>query len=58
MRSLKEKKIVLEELDRTMINEMNLPKFLWADAINTACHVFLEVLDRTMINEMNLPKFF
>jgi len=41
-----------------MINEMNLPKFLWADAINTACHVFLEVLDRTMINEMNLPKFF
>jgi len=30
---------VLEKLARTMINKMNLPKYFWADAINTACHV-------------------
>nr|KYP59539.1 Retrovirus-related Pol polyprotein from transposon TNT 1-94 [Cajanus cajan]KYP59550.1 Retrovirus-related Pol polyprotein from transposon TNT 1-94 [Cajanus cajan] len=29
----------LEELARTMLNETNLPKYFWADAINTACHV-------------------
>lgn len=27
---------VLEELVRTMINEMNLPKYAWTDAIYTA----------------------
>lgn len=39
------KNIVLEELTTTMINEMKLPKYFWADAINTVCHV----LNRTII---------
>ena len=35
---------VLQELARTMINEMNLLKYFWADAINTACHVLNRVI--------------
>jgi hypothetical protein len=29
----------LQELARTMLHEYTIPKFLWAEAVNTACHV-------------------
>ncbi|KAJ1684899.1 hypothetical protein LUZ63_016289 [Rhynchospora breviuscula] len=29
----------LQELARTMLHEFTVPKFLWAEAVNTACHV-------------------
>ena len=33
----------LEELARTMLNENSLPKYFWADAVNTACYVLNSV---------------
>jgi len=42
---------VLEELARTMINEMKLPKCFWADAINTACHVLNRVIIRSILDK-------
>ena len=35
----------LEEMARTMLNEANIPKYFWADAVNTACYV----MNRTII---------
>ena len=36
----------LEELARTMLNEIGLPKYLWADAVSTTCYVLNRVLIR------------
>ena len=41
----------LEELARTMINETNLPKYFWADAVNTACYVLNRVLIRPILKK-------
>jgi len=45
------KNSVLGELDSTMINEMKLPKYFWADAINTACHVLNRVIIRLILDK-------
>ena len=29
----------LQEMTRTMLNENNLPKYFWAEAVNTSCYV-------------------
>ena len=29
----------LQEMARTMLNENNLPKYFWAEAVNTSCYV-------------------
>ena len=29
----------LQEIARTMLNENGLPKYFWAEAVNTACYV-------------------
>jgi len=42
---------VLEELARTMINEMKLPKYFWADGINTTCHVLNRVIIRPTLDK-------
>ena len=34
-----------------MINEHGLPKYFWADAINTACYVLNRILIRPMLNK-------
>jgi hypothetical protein len=34
----------LQEMARTMLNENNLPKYLWAEAVNTACYIMNRVL--------------
>jgi hypothetical protein len=41
----------LEELARTTINEMNLSKYFWADAINTACHVLNRIVIRPILDK-------
>ena len=33
----------LQEMDRVMLSSMNLSKRLWAEAINTACHIINRV---------------
>jgi len=35
---------VLEEIARTLLNETNLPKYFWADAVNTTCYMLNRVL--------------
>src|SRR4051812_39401699 len=42
---------VLEELARTMLNESNLPKYFWADAISTACYVLNRIIIRPILNK-------
>ena len=39
----------LEELARTMLNENNLPKYFWADAVSTTCYVLNRVLIRPIL---------
>jgi len=41
----------LEELARTMLNENSLPKYFWADAVNTACYVLNRVLIRLILKK-------
>jgi len=41
----------LEELARTMLNENSLPKYFWADAVNTACYVLNKVLIMQIFKE-------
>ena len=41
----------LEELARTMLNETNLPKYFWADAVNTASYVMNRVLIRPILKK-------
>jgi len=52
------KNSVLEELARTMINEINLRKYFWADAINTVYHVLNRVIIRPILDKTpyELPK--
>jgi len=41
----------LEELARTMLNEIELPKYFWAYAVSTACYVMNRVLIRPMLKK-------
>jgi len=41
----------LEEIARTLLNETNLPKYFWADAVNTACYVLNRVLIRPILKK-------
>jgi hypothetical protein len=41
----------LIELARTMLNEHPTPKFLWAEAVNTACHVANRVSLRSILKK-------
>jgi len=40
----------LEELARTLLNDSNLPKYSWADVVNT-CYVLNRVLIRPMLKK-------
>lgn len=42
--------ISLEELERMMLNETNLPKYFWADAASIACYIMNHVLKRPILN--------
>ncbi|RCU35080.1 transposase, partial [Acinetobacter baumannii] len=39
----------LVEMARSMLNEKNLPKYLWAEAINTACYITNRALIRPIL---------
>jgi len=39
----------LEELARTMLNEYDVPKYFWADAVSTACYVLKRMLIRPIL---------
>jgi len=41
----------LEEIGRTLLNETNLPKYFWADAVNTACYVLNRVLIKPILKK-------
>jgi len=41
----------LEEFARTMLNETNLPKYLWVDAISTTCYVLNRALIRPILKK-------
>jgi len=47
----------LEELARTMLNENSLPKYFWADAVNTACCVLNRVLIRPILKKIPYDLF-
>jgi uncharacterized protein YqhQ len=36
-----------------MLHEYSIPKFMWADAINTACHVINRVRLRPLIKKIS-----
>ncbi|PNY05239.1 retrotransposon-related protein [Trifolium pratense] len=41
----------LQEMARTVMHEMNLAKFLWAEAVNTTCYVQNRIFIRPMLNK-------
>ncbi|GAV69083.1 hypothetical protein CFOL_v3_12584, partial [Cephalotus follicularis] len=41
----------LEEMGRTMFCENNLPKYLWAEAVNTACYIINRVMIRSILKK-------
>lgn len=42
---------VLEELDRTMLNEGILPKYFYVDAISMVCYVLNRILIHTILDK-------
>jgi len=41
----------LEELARTLLNDYNLPKYFWVDAVNTTCYVLNHALIRPVLKK-------
>ncbi|KAH9717278.1 hypothetical protein KPL71_021758 [Citrus sinensis] len=41
----------IQEMASTMLNENSLPKYFWAEAVNTACYVLNRVLIRPNLNK-------
>ena len=53
---VEKKNSTLQEMTRTMLNENNVPKYLWAKMVNTACYVLNRILLRPILK--NLPMSF
>ena len=41
----------LQEMARTLLSESDLPKYFWAEAVNTSCYVMNRVLLRPILNK-------
>ena len=41
----------LEELARTLLNDTNLPKYFWAEVVNTACYIMNRALIRPILKK-------
>jgi len=54
---VKKKNRSLEELVRTLLNETNLPKYFWVDAIKTAFYVSNRVLIRLLLKKITYELF-
>ncbi|KAH9704832.1 Integrase catalytic domain-containing protein [Citrus sinensis] len=48
---IKRKNKFIQEMARTMLNENSLPKYFWAESVNTACYVLNRVLIRHNLNK-------
>ncbi|KAJ3709158.1 hypothetical protein LUZ61_012863 [Rhynchospora tenuis] len=48
----------LQELARTMLHEFAVPKFLWAEAVNTACHVVNRACIRSKLKKTPFELWF
>ena len=42
---------ILVEMAQTMLCENNLPKYFWAEAVNTACYIINRVMIRPIIKK-------
>ncbi|WKA13308.1 hypothetical protein VitviT2T_030622 [Vitis vinifera] len=57
LRTLQQNRVVerknrtLQEMARTMLNENNLPKYFWAEAVNTSCYVLNRILLRPILKK-------
>ena len=51
IRVVERKNRTLQEMARTILNENNLPKYFWAEAINTSCYVLNRILLRHILNK-------
>ena len=45
------KNSTLQEFARSILNEYDLPKYFWAEAVNTACYILNRVLIRSSLNK-------
>ena len=50
-RVVEKKNRTLQEMTRTMLNENNLPKYFWVEAVNTSCYVLNRVLLRPILKK-------
>ena len=41
----------LQEMARTILNENNLPKYFWAEVVNTSCYVLNRILLRPILKK-------
>ena len=48
---MERKNKALEEIARTLLNETSLPKYFWADAVNSSCYVLNRVLKRPILKK-------
>ena len=48
---VKRKNRTLQEMARTMLNENNLPKYFWAEVVNTSCYVLNKILLRSILKK-------
>ncbi|KAJ4763435.1 Pol [Rhynchospora pubera] len=48
----------LQELARTMLHEFAVPKFLWAEAVNTTCHVVNRACIRSQLKKTPFELWF
>ncbi|RVW82159.1 Retrovirus-related Pol polyprotein from transposon TNT 1-94 [Vitis vinifera] len=43
---------ILQEMAITMLNENNLPKYFWAEAVNTSCYVLNRIFDNPTLGSL------
>jgi len=41
----------LEEIGKTLLNDTNLPKYLWVEAVNTTCYIMNRALIRLILKK-------
>nr|CAN81433.1 hypothetical protein VITISV_010698 [Vitis vinifera] len=50
-RVVEKKNRTLQEMAKTMLNENNLPKYFWAEAVNISCYVLNKILLRPILKK-------
>jgi len=49
---VKRKNRSLEEIAITLLNDTNLPKYFWAEVVNTACYIMNKALIRSILKKI------